>query len=521
MYFELHVTILNCRNLIVKVDTKDSIQEVKAKIQVKLGIPPHAQQLVCGGKLLENEKILGDYGLMTEPISLKCGIVKFATFCGEHNDLIFGLSEGIEEVKKRIEKLECLPRHRQIFLFAGNELDDQNKVKISEVSSKQCTIIDCALKGSIHIFVEMDIPTHHSRMCLQVIPEMKILHIKRSIEQQSHVPVYLQTLLSGEIKLENSKCLMDYNVNEQSTLQLVIEQQSYVTKLSLIVRSTWGTKEEVELSLENIDNLLVISSLQKEVPFACPPNRVFFGSVELKNNSKHMITHKSTLFVTSPECIPIVVRMPLRLEPQLIGVKPGDTIASMKSKVTRVTPGNQMFMGSVHLLESQTLNHYGIAAASEVLLTDPGTVPLFIRTRFREEYICCKPTGTVRDLKSIISKVLGIPERHQRLIYNQSLIFVETKTLTSYAIGPGSTILVAVTPNEMDIHVTMPSKKVTTLICSQDDKIEDIKLKVEQKEGIPVEHQALLFEDDKMTLREANITPGLHIQVFYGNDFQY
>ncbi|CAI8045031.1 hypothetical protein GBAR_LOCUS24920, partial [Geodia barretti] len=67
----------------------------------------------------------------------------------------------------------------------------------------------------------------------------------------------------------------------------------------------------------------------------------------------------------------------------------------------------------------------------------------------------------------------------------------------------------------MDIHVTLPSKKVTTLICSQDDKIEDIKLKVEQKEGIPVEHQALLFEDDKMTLREANITPGLHFQVFY------
>ncbi|CAI8045028.1 hypothetical protein GBAR_LOCUS24917, partial [Geodia barretti] len=62
---------------------------------------------------------------------------------------------------------------------------------------------------------------------------------------------------------------------------------------------------------------------------------------------------------------------------------------------------------------------------------------------------------------------------------------------------------------------TLLSKKVTTLICTPDEKIKDIKLKVEQKEGIPVEHQALLFEDDEMTLREANITPGLHIQVFY------
>ena len=508
----LHVKVVTGRTITLGVDTTDTIQNIKSRIEDEIKLPTHLQQLVYDGKMLENKKKLSDYRQIANGsvLTLRCGTVTFPAFNGKHIDIMVGLNETGREVKERIEKLEDIPSYRQRLVCAGSKLND-DKVIMDCVKCEPC-IIDCIFNGSMQIFVEVDIPAHHSRMCLQVIPEMQVFHVKRMIEQQKHIPAYLQSLLSGEEKLENSKTLNDCNVKEQSTLQLVIEPQNGVVNLTVTIRSIEGTRKDVELRMEDCDEASFMENLSGRVSYA----PIYFGPVKLQEDSACSVTHKATLFVTSYN-IPVVVRRPQAHEPQIIGVSVRDTIASMKSKLDPgVMPGTQLFMGGVQLSESQTLDHYGIAAASEVLLTDPRTVPLFIRTRFREEYICCKPTGTVRDLKSIISKVLGIPERHQRLIYNQSLIFVETKTLTSYAIGPGSTILLAVTPNEMDIHVTLPSKKVTTLICSQDEKIEDIKLKVEQKEGIPVEHQALLFEDDKMTLREANITPGLHFQVFYG-----
>jgi ubiquitin thioesterase CYLD len=86
-----------------------------------------------------------------------------------------------------------------------------------------------------------------------------------------------------------------------------------------------------------------------------------------------------------------------------------------------------------------------------------------------------------------------------------------SKKVSSYDITPGTTLYLAITPDELDIHIMLPSKKVLTLICLREETIEDIKLKIEQKEGVPVECQVLPFDNDKMTIREANIRTGMKL----------
>ena len=516
----LHVKVVTGRTFSLGVDVTDTIDSIKEKIEGEIGIPSHLQHLMYSGRLVNGGKTLGDSGIVNESVlTLQCCVVTFPTFNTKHVDMLVGLNETVAQVKERIEQLESIPRYRQKLLCDGSKLSDDMVIKDCVKSNQQC-IIECIFNGSIQIFVESNSATHHPRMCLHVIPEMQIFQVKRMIEQQKCVPTYLQSLLNGEVKLEDTKTLMDCNIKEQSTLQLIIEPQNGITNLTVITRSTRGARKDIELKIEDSDEASLIESLKNREPFYT----TYCGPVELQEGNLCSVTHKSTL-VSVESCyhdsVPVVVKRPQALEPQIIAVEPGGTIATLKSKIDGVTPGNQLFMGGVQLSENQTLDHYGITAGSEVLLTHPGTIPIFIRTRFREELLCCKPTGSVRDLKLITSKALGVPERQQKLIHNQSVMSIETKMLKSYDIGSGSTILLVVTPNELDLHVTLPSKKVKTLICSPDEKIEDIKLKIEQQEGIPVEHQALLFENDKMTLREANITPGLHIQVFYGKVYAH
>ena len=496
----------------------DTIHMVKRHIEHTVGIPQHLQQLTCGGMLLRSEKILNDCSILNESVfTLHCGTVIFPGFNGKQIDIFIGLKETVREIKERIERLEHIPRRRQTLMCAGSKLSNDKVIKNCVKLNEQC-VIECILNDNMLLFVEADIPTHHSRTCLQVIPEMQILHIKRMIEQQKNIPTYLQSLLFGEMKLKDSKSLKNYNIGQNSTLQLVIELQNCITYLTVRVRSTWGAREDIDLEMKAYNQSSFFKSLKEKTTFLTPLNSVFYGSVKLTEDSPCCVTHKSTLIVTSPGEIPVVVRRPQHYSSEIVGVRPGDIVSSIKSKLERISPGHHVFMRRVQLLENQTLDHYGITAGSEVLLTDPGTIPIFIQTRFRDEFLCCKPTSSVQDLKLIISKALGVPQERQRLIYNKTVILNETKTLSYNDIGPGCTILLVITPNELDLHVTLPSKKVTTLICSPDEKIEDIKLKIEQQEGIPVEHQALLFENDKMTLREASITPGLHIQVFYGKN---
>ena len=87
------------------------------------------------------------------------------------------------------------------------------------------------------------------------------------------------------------------------------------------------------------------------------------------------------------------------------------------------------------------------------------------------------------------------------------------QTLLDCHIFAGATLHLAVIPDELELYISTPSGNTLTMICFVEDTFADIKRRIEESEGIPVERQVLSCADDNRTLREESIKPGTRLDV--------
>ena len=319
----------------------------------------------------------------------------------------------------------------------------------------------------------------------------------------------------------------DHNQSEAKEVMLPQGEGPLDKYLNILVKT--DKDQPVSLEVRSCDTVRDVKRMiQEKEGIHQGQQKLTFGGTLLEDDhtlSHYNITEQSTLQL---ELLDEVKRICVRYyKPEVyqwneiaLDTSGSDTIKDVKKKIAEkegiAVLKQRLYVEGKELEDYRVWSSYDIENGSTLRLgISEGEIEIFIKT-LHEEIIVLKvaPCEPIGNIKAMIEVKKGIPIENQKLVFRGKWLekHYDNHLLSDFHVVSGNTFNLLVLIDANRIFIKLPTSKVITIDMEPSDLIKDVKRKIREFEGVPLEHQKLFLRDDPLeddrTLIYYNIRKG-------------